>query len=1078
MKLGVIVNYVFVPFSFDEMLDYVKSRGVEALELTTGNYHSDKFANPAELLTDTNKRRQFIKAIESRGLYISALTAHGNPLHSDPVIAERHHRTFMLTIDLAQTLGVPLVNGYSGMPGTPDSKMFPNFPTILRPPEYTDLNNWQWEQKVIPYWRQVGDYAAKKGIKIGIEAHEDFSVHSPGTLLKLRIAVGDMIGASLNASHLWKQLIDPVAAIHILASAWALFHVSTKDIAFLPDNLNQFGILNLQPRDPAHVRKRAWIYRTIGYGHSIEAWSNLISALQLVGFTLPFHIEQDDRLANNLEYFTKATGNLKELLLRRLPIVSQRIVPAHLRVSEGYNYISIYSSDYKIVILKKGFKYAFKKNDNTVVAGEHPQAGLRFSSQGGTIPHPAASTTFIAADDKKVQMLVINTNGDQAVVSIYPYTHYVKFEIVPVSTSNISAGGKYIIDASTSPLSPVYGLGDKGGYGNSTNVFGITDDNFHQTDVDNRFVSNFSIFPLQGFAQVLFEDGRKRVRINDRENTLGAADVDHVKKLYYFMGTMQQIYYDYKKTRVLEGYPDFKPKYQLFEVGYEAYGALGWNTYQQAIMNDIHRYLSKGYPLRWGVVGSGFWKGDRKADNQGATTSFGLWDDTYQPGRTDGLPNPRYPDVPTLKNFFRNNGMKLLLGLRINFKATQADCGYYNPVNDGPFPLEGLKNNYFMKDAQGNVLKFDVYFPKGKVYFIDGKNPDAVNWYKSGAELWGVDGFKEDTMLNPGSQLYNDAMANKTNEELMRSGSYMMIRNSAYNVPGELIRMNDTNYKVDKDRPAINGLNYAASGASNVYPDIVGGDGLTYPLTEDQKLYFIRNAMFAAVFPGMAMGFGPWNMQNPEYEYIVKKAVDWHSQFMPYIYSAAMASFHTGFPHTMTPLPIAFPDDINTYDLANKSTRQYEWMLGPSMLAAPAYGNDYATVNSRNVYLPAGRWIDYETGVLYHGPTTLLNHTIPADKIPIFIGGKGVVVFRDFSGTKLFAKVYPIVSGGSQYQYTYLDGSSVSKITNDNIGWNPRTIVILDTTENMPIHFAYEPSSGAFTFQLTPGHHYRLSGGI
>ncbi|ERI94565.1 glycosyl hydrolase, family 31 [Clostridiales bacterium oral taxon 876 str. F0540] len=933
-------------------------------------------------------------------------------------------------------------------------------------------------------------------------------------------------------------------------------------------------------------------------------------------------------------------------------------------VTQDSSSIVINKTNYKIVITKEGFKYAFKDQDGSTIADAHPVSGLRFTAPGGTELYDARTTSLIAYNDKEIHMLVTNTNGNEADVYIYPNESFVKYKIVPrvqeggnsgniepteesvfVGTNNaaegltwagdkswtdysvegkvkpsnaiigssasgllfrykdvnnyyhlrLNSGGKLelfkkengvttflkqldekinkdtwyklkaeiagstikcylndiekinitdsgsgitsgaiglrtykdtcsfddiavksdskillsddfqnggtaswnkvsgswtiksstiakptkvIIDARTASMGPVYGLGDQGGYGSSTNVSGISNSDFHDSDNAMRFESNFAVFPAQKFAEVLFEDGKKRVFINNNENTLGAANVDNVSSLYYFMGSMEQIYKDYKAARINEGYPDYKPKYEFFEVGYEAFGSLGWNTYQQSVTNDLKSYIDKGYNLKWGVIGSGFWKGDRNKDNQGCTTSFGLWDDTYDSsGRTDGLPNPRYPDVQGLKQFFSSNGIKLMLGLRTNFKATAADGGNYNPSNDGSFPLDGLKNGYFMKDSSGKVSTFNVNFPKGKVYLLDNKNPQAVNWYKSLVDTWGADGFKEDTMLGDGSQLYNDAKANQTNGKLMESGYYVMVRKSSYSVPGDIIRLEDTQYGSDQDRPVINGLNYAASAAPNFYPDIVGGKYLPNTLTADQKEYFVRNAMFAAVSPAMSMGLGPWKMNNAQYEAIVKKAADWHAKFAPYIYSAAVDSFNTGYPYTMTPLPIAFSSDANTYNLANKTTKQYEWMLGPSMLVTPVYGSDYASAASRDVYLPEGKWMDYETGEVYYGPKVLKNFSLPKDKIPVFIGGKGTVVLQDSEVNKFYAKVYPIANKGSQYKYTYTDGSTTSTITNDNIGWNPSNMVIKDVTANTNVEFNYEDKTDSFKFQLTPGHDYKLLGG-
>lgn len=639
----------------------------------------------------------------------------------------------------------------------------------------------------------------------------------------------------------------------------------------------------------------------------------------------------------------------------------------------------------------------------------------------------------------------------------------------------------FMIDARTASMAPAYGLGDDGRFGGGSNVFGFSEADrsyVENNGTTSRFISNFIVFPKQGFAQVLFDDhGKKRVALNAAENKMGVSSAERIDRLYYFVGDMKQIYADYQQVRFAEGYPEFQPKSNFFEVGYEAFGSLGWNTSQTTVTDDIKNYLDQGYRLKWAVVGSGFWKGDRNDPQQAITTSFGMWDDTYQEGRTDNYPNPRYPDVEGFKSFFREKGIKFLLGLRTNFKALPEDEGYYNPVNDGPYTQEGVDNGYFVKSAalDGAAKKFDVNaFPNGPVYLLNPEAPGAVEWFKKGADIWGVDGFKEDTMARAPS---SDSLWNKPNEALMQAGYEVMVRNAAYSVPGDIIRLEDTRWDYDQDRPVLVALSMAASGAPNVYSDIVAGKSLPKKLTEDQKLYFVRNATFAALTPAMSVGLGPWRMGNAAYESDVKKAVDFHSAYAPYIYSAAVDSFKTGFPYTMTPLPIAYPSDANTYDLANTSTRQYEWMLGESLLAAPLFGNDLTTATSRDVYLPEGKWIEYETGKVYNGPTTLKNYELPLDKVPVFVGGKGVLVKRDLASEALYAEVYPIAANGSEFVYTYPDGVSKSRVVNRNTGWNKDTLVITDTTSGDKLDYVYDAKTGRYSFALTEGHQYELTGG-
>lgn len=89
----------------------------------------------------------------------------------------------------------------------------------------------------------------------------------------------------------------------------------------------------------------------------------------------------------------------------------------------------------------------------------------------------------------------------------------------------------------------------------------------------------------------------------------------------------------------------------------------------------------------------------------------------------------------------------------------------------------------------------------------------------------------------------------------------------------------------------------------------------------------------------MSFGNEPWQISDPELRDATLAAARWHDAYVPYIYSAAVDRWQSGYPQTATPLPIAFPDDPVTYDLDTAQGHQYEWMLGPSLLVAPLYGS-------------------------------------------------------------------------------------------------------------------------------------------
>ena len=82
MKLGVF-SVLFSQQPLEQTLDYIASKGLQAVEIGTGGYPGDAHCKREELLADESKQRAFKQAVESRGLTISALSCHANPLRSE-----------------------------------------------------------------------------------------------------------------------------------------------------------------------------------------------------------------------------------------------------------------------------------------------------------------------------------------------------------------------------------------------------------------------------------------------------------------------------------------------------------------------------------------------------------------------------------------------------------------------------------------------------------------------------------------------------------------------------------------------------------------------------------------------------------------------------------------------------------------------------------------------------------------------------------------------------------------------------------------------------------------------------------
>jgi alpha-glucosidase (family GH31 glycosyl hydrolase) len=188
-----------------------------------------------------------------------------------------------------------------------------------------------------------------------------------------------------------------------------------------------------------------------------------------------------------------------------------------------------------------------------------------------------------------------------------------------------------------------------------------------------------------------------------------------------------------------------------------------------------------------------------------------------------------------------------------------------------------------------------------------------------------------------------------------------------------------------------------------------------------------------------------------------------------------MQSYETGYPHTVTPLPIAYPDDAATYDLTSRKSKQYEWLLGPSLLAAPVFGSDYDTARSRDVYLPDGRWMDYETGEVFTGPTTLKDYPRALDAMPLFVGRTGIIVEQDDAG-KLWAEIYPQVADGSAYTFVDRDSQRRSVITVDG-PLGDAAVVKVQAASGAAVKTDATRDGRSVRFELRPGVDYRVGAG-
>ncbi|OYR70220.1 xylose isomerase [Halorubrum ezzemoulense] len=316
MDIGVLT----VPLGgepLDDAAAYLDGIGVDAVELGVGGWPGEDHVDREALLDDPAGREELLSLLDDRGLRISALATHNNPLHPSEERAAAADRELREAIELADLLGVDTVTCFSGLPaGAPDDST-PNWVTAPWPTEHADALDYQWDEVAIPYWRDVAAHADHHGVDVAIEMHPNMLVYEPTGLVALREATNDRIGANFDPSHLYWQGIDVTEAIRFLGERDAIHHVHAKDTKVYEAESRVKGVLDTTSY--ADTADRSWLFRSIGYGHGEEHWKDVVSTLWLVDYEGALSIEHEDALTSSREGLEKAVDVLDRAVFETEP---------------------------------------------------------------------------------------------------------------------------------------------------------------------------------------------------------------------------------------------------------------------------------------------------------------------------------------------------------------------------------------------------------------------------------------------------------------------------------------------------------------------------------------------------------------------------------------------------------------------------------------------------------------------------------------------------------------------------------------------------------------------------------------
>ncbi|MEW6632338.1 MAG: sugar phosphate isomerase/epimerase [Pseudomonadota bacterium] len=307
MKLG-FVSDSLGSRGFAELLDEAVRLGVDGVEVNTGGWSTAPHFDLARMKSSAEARSEFLRAFADRGLDVISLNANGNPLHpTDPA----QGRCLKDTIRVAGEMGIKTVCTMSGLPAGSAKDRMPNWVVSSWPPETQAILRYQWQDVLLPFWTEIAALARECGVeRIALELHGNQCVYNVPSLLKLRQAIGPVIGANLDPSHLFWMSADPLVAAEALGDA--IYHVHAKDTMLNAPVQARTSLL--ENGSLMDIPARSWSYITLGFGHGEEWWRQFCYRLKMAGYDGWLSIEHEDVLLSNIEGLEKSVALLNNVM--------------------------------------------------------------------------------------------------------------------------------------------------------------------------------------------------------------------------------------------------------------------------------------------------------------------------------------------------------------------------------------------------------------------------------------------------------------------------------------------------------------------------------------------------------------------------------------------------------------------------------------------------------------------------------------------------------------------------------------------------------------------------------------------
>lgn len=299
--------------TFEEMVQTSAKLGIESLEIPCGNWSGAPHIHLDEMISSQSSRAKYLDTIKEHGLVIEALNCSGNQLEPNET-GKAHQAVVEKTFQLAEQLGIKKIVMMSGLPGGNATDTTANWVTTCWPMSCQEILNYQWNEVLIPYWKQTVKVAENHGItSIALENHGSQCVYNAETLLQLRNSVSPMIGMNLDPSHHMWMGGDGIELAMALG-AEAIHHVHAKDLRKEKHKFAAQGGLETKFFD--RYNERSWNYVALGYGEDRRWWKEFFSVLCMMGYDGAVSLEIEDQTMPAVTAIKKSINLLQDVMPR------------------------------------------------------------------------------------------------------------------------------------------------------------------------------------------------------------------------------------------------------------------------------------------------------------------------------------------------------------------------------------------------------------------------------------------------------------------------------------------------------------------------------------------------------------------------------------------------------------------------------------------------------------------------------------------------------------------------------------------------------------------------------------------